>query len=178
MWRRSGRACHSEAAMSSPRILNLRLLVAFLVLMVAGCGGDPVGDELQEYWKQTAVPACRVREEALSQFKALGEKSGPRPSNPVAFIREEILGRLTRATRMLSARHPKYAILVQANGLLEDNARRMEQAVEEVIKSLARGSKSDTEKELETVTSLNATYLEIMSDITLLGVQHGLDLKI
>jgi hypothetical protein len=159
--------------MRLPKMLHV---VVVMAAFAAGCGGDPVGDELQDYWGKVVVPACRLRDEALSQFKGLGEKSGGK--NLVQTIRDEIGDRLARATKMLSGFHGKSAIMVQANGLLEANARELEQAVEEVAKGVERANETEMKAKLEAVTALNKAYLEIMSDLSLMGLQHGLDLNL
>ena len=146
------------------------------MLAIAGCGADPVREDLENYQRSVLTPLARIEDETARTLKPLLAdldlgKAEAREAQRV--YQGELVERYRGVVTLLETNPPKTKALLELHAQLASQYR---QAVKELTDAAEALSRSDWRKLDEVHARLAKLGFEsVRTDFVKLGAEHGLD---
>ncbi|PYG89924.1 hypothetical protein LY28_00524 [Ruminiclostridium sufflavum DSM 19573] len=163
-------------------IKKLELISAIAILgivffMLAGCGADPIAEDITSYMNNQMPSVIELQNEYLSALNTISEAGGSDAKAVASELKDEVIPLSDRlieaaekvipATEEIKALHGKYisAMTKQNSGL----AKMLEGLQNNNEKAVTSGS--------QIISEANTEYTAFVNELTAIAKAHGLEVK-
>lgn len=157
----------------------VRGAIGLAVLLLPGCGGDPVRADLELYERTVLVPLAREERITAEELAPLVESLAAgklEPKTAHKHFRSTLVERYRGVVEALEAHKPATRELADLHARLTGQYRVVVREVEEVADALSHG---DWRKADEVHTRLAKLGFEsVRAELSALAAQHGLDVHV